>query len=112
MDADVSVELDGDDRYAIKIATDIAELNIRVAPHEVPLLKHVQKRRWEDGTLRIGESAGAPVHWCSSESGGVAIMIGHDDQTSDISFEISTKTFDAVLRQLSVLSSEAQKRHS
>src|SRR5262245_18506990 len=101
----VTVEIDADGLYAIKIGTQTFEVNIRLPRSDAARLATAAAGHWAGGAMRIGESAGAPVYWCNGENGGISIMIGHDDESWDIGLEISRPTFEAILTELATLSS-------
>ena len=103
-DVSVSVEADleeGEHFYAVKVSTPTFEINVRVPSNDVPKLAKVRTTPWENGALRIGESAGAPAFWSSSEGGTVSILVGHDDQTWDIAVLMPPETVDEILREIS-----------
>ncbi len=95
---------------AIKIGTPSFELNIAVPIGEMSLLARVGGRRWSDGALRIGTSAGAAAWWSVDEENGVpylSILVGHDDQTWDIAAQLPVDTIQDVVREVEASVREA-----
>ena len=95
---------------AIKIGTPSFELNIAVPIGEIPLLARVRGRRWSDGALRIGRSAGAAAWWSVDDEHGVpylSILVGHDDQTWDIAAQLPIHTIEDVVREVEASAKEA-----
>lgn len=102
-DVSVSVEADFDEGaqiYAVKISTPVFEINVRVPSQDIAKFRRVQTTPWENGSLRIGQSAGAPAFWSMSEDGTVGILIGDDDQTWDIAVSVPPDTIDQILREI------------
>jgi hypothetical protein len=82
--------------YLVTLQAEVFELNIRVPEDEVAELKLVTASAWEDGSLQIGESAGAPVFW-STDEGMVAILIGEDDENWDIALSVPPPVMDSII---------------
>ena len=74
---------------ALKIQSAVIELNIWFRPEELEQLNNLENTKWENGSLKIGESANSPVWW-SSKNNDVTILIGNDDETWDIALSIPT----------------------
>src|SRR5688572_18568328 len=93
---DVDYSYDGDKRlYAVSLSTDTWLALIHIAPEDAARLHDVTSRPWDQGALRIGESAGASVFWAMAgehETDTVAILVGEDDETWDISFAVPAAT--------------------
>lgn len=96
---DVSVERELDGRLAVKIQTDTLEVNVRATSNEFTRLSEIRSAVWsERRSIALGESAGAPVFW-SAVDGHAALMIGHDDETWDISITVPLTVVDEIVRQ-------------
>lgn len=104
---DVDYSFDGDKRfYAVSLSTDTWMALIHIAPDEVGRLTEVASRTWDDGSLRIGESAGSSVFWSIDAEGDtdtVGILIGHDDETWDISFAVPVATIAEIVDAIKAL---------
>jgi len=89
--------------YSLKIQTDAFELNVRVRPDEVGNFEQVRKRPWVEGSIRIGESAGAPAFWSVGDESGdtVSVLVGHDDECWDLAVYLPSDTIDVIRRQIS-----------
>jgi hypothetical protein len=99
MDVSVTVEAERKPKqvsYLLKLQAEVFEVNIRIPQAEVEELKLVASSRWEDGSMQIGESAGAPVFW-STEDGVVAILIGEDDENWDIALSVPLAVMDTII---------------
>jgi hypothetical protein len=98
---DVDYSFDGDKRfYAVSLSTQTWLALIHVAPEDVERLGEVTSRPWDDGALRIGDSAGASAFWSinsDKDRDTVVILIGEDDETWDISFAVPATTIDEIL---------------
>lgn len=61
------------------------------------LLDNIRDADWAARrSLRIGTSAGAPVHWVISDD-QVMILIGHDDETWDIAVAVPVAAVEQVV---------------
>ena len=104
---DVDYSYDGDQRfYAVSLSTDTWLALIHIAPEDVPRLRDVTSRAWEDGALKIGDSAGASVFWSvngEDDKDSVVILVGDDDETWDISFAVPASTIGEILDAIAAL---------
>lgn len=90
---------EGDHRYGIKIQLKDAELNISVKPEEMGLFSRVLTASWDHReSIRIGSCCDAPVFWCSDFE-TVSILIGHDDETWDVSFSLPHSVIEDILAE-------------
>jgi len=102
MDVSVLVEADRKPKaasYKVKLQTEVFEINIRIPAGEVEELKLVPSSSWDEGSMQIGESAGAPVFW-STEDGVVALLIGEDDENWDIALSLPVAVVDTILQAI------------
>lgn len=102
MDVSVTVEAERKGKelsYLLKLQAEVFEVNIRIPAAEVEELRLVASSRWEDGSMQIGESAGAPVFW-STEDGVVAILIGEDDENWDIALSVPVAVMDSIIEAI------------
>jgi len=102
MDVSVLVEADRKPKpssYKVKLQTEVFEINIRIPAAEVDELKLVPSSSWDEGSMQIGESAGAPVFW-STEDGVVALLIGEDDENWDIALSVPVAVVDTILQAI------------
>jgi hypothetical protein len=80
----------------VKLATDEWEVNVRLSATDIRAL--VGSAHWhERGSMRAGESAGAPVFW-ASDGKQARLLIGHDDETRDVAITIPFRVVDEVVR--------------
>jgi hypothetical protein len=73
-----------------------------VIPHaDAQKFAQVHRRRWEEGAIKIGTSAGAAAFWCSAApEEGICVLTGHDDQTWDVAFTISVGCLQEIIAEL------------
>jgi hypothetical protein len=113
-DVSVSVEAvleDGQQFYVVKVSRPVFEVNVRVPSRDVQKFTKVRTTPWESGSLRIGESAGAPAFWALSEDGTVSILIGHDDEIWDIAVSVPPDTIEEILREIEASSHVSNREH-
>jgi hypothetical protein len=106
VDVDVDYSYEGEKRlYAVSLSTDTWLALIHIPPEESALLAQVTSRVWDDGALRIGESAGASVFWSvnGDDHGTVVLLVGDDDQTWDISIAIPAAAIDEIIAAIKAL---------
>jgi hypothetical protein len=99
MDVSVTVTKEGKGKaasYQIKLGADVFEVNVRVPADDVHELKLVASSTWEEGSMQIGESAGAPVFW-SCDDGMVAILIGEDDEMWDVALSVPVEVMEQII---------------
>jgi hypothetical protein len=104
---DVDYSYDGEQKfYAVSLSTDTWFVTIHIPPGEAAQLSQVTSRSWDDGALRIGDSAGASAFWSvnsKDDNDTVVILIGHDDETWDISFAVPAAAVEEILSQIAAL---------
>ena len=72
------------------------DVSVWIPAEEAVLFDSVRSARWEQrGSIRIGQSAGAPVFWSSDEQ-TLSILIGVDDESWDIGFSLPASTLDSI----------------
>ena len=99
---DVSVEREADGRLLVKLASDECEANVRASANDLLKLAEIHSANWnERGTIRAGESAGAPVFW-ASEGDRAMLLIGHDDETWDVAITVPVTVVDEIVREASL----------
>jgi hypothetical protein len=76
----------------LKISGSECEMNVCLALAELHLLDRVKSTPWEQGSLKIGTSAHAPVWW-SCDDAKVFIAAGVDDQTWFFGVSLSLAQF-------------------
>ena len=105
VDVDVDYSWEGDERlYAVSLSTDTWLAVIHIPPMDASKLNDVASRSWDDGSLRIGESAGAAAWWSvGDDNETVMILIGHDDETWDISIAIPAATIPDIVAAIAAL---------
>lgn len=102
MDVSVEVKVERQGKakvYLLTLQAEVFELNVRIPENEAHEFSLVASSRWEDGSMQIGESAGAPVFW-STEEGVTAILIGDDDEHWDIALSVPVATVDAIIQAI------------
>jgi hypothetical protein len=81
----------------VKLQSSTWELNFRATPEELMGLGSIRQADWAmRRSLHIGNSAGAPVHWCS-EGETATIMVGHDEETWDIAVDVPITTVESIV---------------
>jgi hypothetical protein len=99
---DVTVETEWDGGLLAKLQTDECEVNIRAPRAELMKLRGIRAADWNEGrSVRVGESAGAPVFW-AIDGENVTLMIGHDDETWDVAVRLPVGAVEELLRQAEV----------
>jgi hypothetical protein len=96
----VSSEL-SEQTVTIKLQADCFEFNVRIPENQITQLKNVPNIEWENGALKLGKSADADVFWCADGDDFISVMIGHDDQTWDIAFQLPIGVIDDIFRSIS-----------
>ncbi len=110
MDVDVSVELLADAKvvtFAIKFSSPSFELNVYVPQSQLELLRKAASTPWAQGSIQIGECAGALAFWSAGEPNTVAVMVGRDDQTWDFSVQLPVSAINLALREAASCTSVA-----
>lgn len=103
MEVDVSVDFDEPEKiYAVKIQTDLMEINVWIPIADTSKLQHVRRTPWVNGALRIGVSASSPAFWCVDDD-MLSILVGPDDQTWDIAVSFPVNTIDKILDEIEKL---------
>jgi hypothetical protein len=103
MSQKVAVSCERDNKIVtIKLQADCFEFNVRIAEDQIAQLKNVPNIDWENGALKLGKSADADVFWCADGDDFISVMIGHDDQTWDIAFQLPTGVIDDIFRSISI----------
>lgn len=101
---DVTIEPDADARIALKLQTDECEVNVYASADDLLRLRDIRTARWgERQSIQAGESAGAHVYWASVGT-HAALMIGHDDETWDVSVALPFALVDEIVREVAALS--------
>jgi hypothetical protein len=96
---DVSVEREADGRLAVKLQTDAWEVNVRASIGDFMRLAEIRSADWRlRRSIAVGESAGAPVFWTSVDDHS-ALMIGHDDESWDVSVALPYEVVDEIVRE-------------
>ena len=107
IDVEVDYSFEGEKKfYAVALSTTTWLVMIHIAPEDVALLGEVTSRSWDDGALRIGDSAGTSVFWSvngEDDKDTVVILVGEDDETWDISFAVPAATIDVILSEIAAL---------
>jgi len=81
----------------VKLQSSAWELNFRATPEALMGLGSIREADWAMGRcLHIGESAGAPVHWCSAGE-TATIMVGHDETTWDIAVDVPVAAVETIV---------------
>jgi hypothetical protein len=92
---DVSVQREADGRLLVKLATHERAINLRLSATDIRAL--VGSAHWsERGTMRAGESAGAPVFW-ASDGNEATLLIGHAE-ARDVAITIPFRVVDEIVK--------------
>jgi hypothetical protein len=95
---DVSLEVEFEGGYVVKLQTPTWELNVRCTAAELTRLGVIRQAAWDARkTLTVGESLGSRVFW-SSDGQLATIAIGHDDDTWDVAFMVPVAVVDEIVR--------------
>jgi hypothetical protein len=95
----VTVEREADGRLAVKLQTDAWEVNVRASIGDFMKLAEIRSADWtQRRRIAAGESAGAPVFWASVDD-HAALMIGHDDESWDVSVALPHEVVDEIVRE-------------
>jgi hypothetical protein len=88
-----------DDGFALKFQTDVWEVNVYASADDLLRLRDIRTADWgQRPSIRAGTSAGAQAFWAST-GGAAALMIGHDDETWDITVTIPFDVIDQVVEE-------------
>ena len=83
----------------MKLQTDDWEVHLRASAHDLVRLSEIRSADWSDRrSIQVGESAGAPVFWATT-NGQASLMIGHDDETWDIVIALPFDAVDEIVRE-------------
>jgi hypothetical protein len=94
---EVSVQREADGRLLVKLAADEREVELHLSAADIRAL--VGSPHWsERGTLRAGESAGAPVFWASDGHQARLLIGGDDAETRDVAITIPFRVVDEIVR--------------
>jgi hypothetical protein len=97
---DVDVEREADGRLAVKLHNDAWEVNVRASSDDFLRLSEIHSADWSQRrSIAAGESAGAPVFWARVDN-HAALMIGHGDETWDVSLTVSFDLVDTIVREV------------
>lgn len=92
----MSVQREADGRLLVTLSADERDVEVRLSAADIVAL--VGSAHWhERGTLRAGESAGAPVFW-TSDGNQAKLLIGHDDETRDDAITAPFRVVDDIIR--------------
>jgi len=92
----VGVQREADGRLLVTLGADKREVSIRLSATDLRAL--VGSAHWsERGTLRAGESGGAPVFWVS-DGNQANLLIGHDDATRDDAITVPFRVLGEIIR--------------
>ena len=97
---DFSIDPDADAGLALKLATDEWEVNVYASVDDLLRLSEIRLADWsERRSIQVGKSADAPVYW-ANVGGHAAMMIGHDDETWDVSVSVPFAVIDEIVREV------------
>jgi len=96
----VTVETEVGGFVAVKLQTPEWEVNIRAVPSDLMKLTDIRMANWDERrSIRAGATAGAPVFW-AADGAGVALLVGDDDETWDVSVRIPFAAVEEIVRLL------------
>jgi hypothetical protein len=75
-------------------------LQVRISPADLRSLSAVGAASWEDRrSIKAGEALGNPVFWCrsSEDPTAVLVLVGADDEGSELSLELPAAALLRVL---------------
>jgi hypothetical protein len=83
----------------VKLQTAEWEANVHASTEELLRLSDIRSVRWsERRSISAGESAGARVYWSAGERDHANLMIGHDDETWDVSVIVPFTIIDQIVQ--------------
>ncbi|MCC7197433.1 hypothetical protein IT413_04545 [Candidatus Peregrinibacteria bacterium] len=93
---------DGQQSKSIKLASEQYEVNVHIALPQIEILKSLNQNSWDEThAIKLGISANSNVFWVYNKSDEtLSILIGHDDQTWDISITITWNIFSKITHLL------------
>jgi hypothetical protein len=98
---DIDLDPTGGDDGCVRLAlsTDQFHVVVHIPPEQLPRFAEVGGRRWTDGAIPIGRCAGGGAFW-STNDGALSLLIGHDDQTWDVSLSMPADTLTQIMATL------------
>jgi hypothetical protein len=94
---DVSIEVDDDGGFAVKLQTPEWELNVLATKDELTQLATIRHADWASRrSIRAGVVAGSAAYW-SSEGRTATVLVGHDDETWDLALRMPVEVVDEVV---------------
>jgi hypothetical protein len=83
----------------VKLQTAEWEANVHASTEELLRLSDIRSVRWsERRSISAGESAGVRVYWSAGERDHANLMIGHDDETWDVSVIVPFTIIDQIVQ--------------
>jgi len=86
-------------RISLKIRDESYELTIWLSKNCIDKLKNIENMPWDDGSIKVGKSAGSDVFWACEEE-IVSILIGGDDEAWDIGFFVPLELLNDVISEI------------
>jgi hypothetical protein len=97
---DFSIERDAVGEFALKLATDQWEINVRAPAADFLRLAGIRSAVWKERrSIQAGESAGAHAYWASTGD-HAALMIGQDDETWDITLTLPFEVLEEIVEDV------------
>jgi hypothetical protein len=89
----------GEPATLLKIAASKFEVNVWLRADEVAGVRRIASTASFEGTLKIGQSANAPVYW-SVDGDALMLLIGNDDVTWDIAVSLPASALPAIISEI------------
>jgi hypothetical protein len=89
----------GEPATLLKIVASEFEVNVWLRADEVASIRRVASTASSEGTLKIGQSANAPVYW-SVDGDALMLLIGSDDVTWDIAVSLPASALPVIISEI------------
>jgi hypothetical protein len=99
----VTIDENGEDPAVVVVMLQAPSWEFHFGVHlsELGRLRVIRGADWSSRrSLRVGDAAGIPVHWCmNSDDDTVTALVGNDDETWHIAFVMPVETIDRLLAE-------------
>ena len=98
----VTIDDNGEDPAVVMVMLQAPswEFHFWVHLSDLGSLRKVREADWSSRrSLRVGDAAGVPVHWCMNSDGTATALVGNDDETWHIAFVMPGDTIDQILAE-------------
>jgi hypothetical protein len=97
---DVIVDCEVSEGCSVKIQAELCEVNVWASAADLLKLRDIRSADWNARrSIAVGRAAGSPVWWCS-DGESATLLIGHDDETWDMSLTVPAHVVDEIVAQV------------